>query len=154
MSRNQLRRPTVRTTPRITDNLLFAVLVSVLASALGTTVVSTAAARGTGNGSPRWSAQDRTTLRSLSLTSLGPVPADPSNMNAQALRIESQPGTGFERGIVLARHSLHASRVEARPILVDLREVPADSIAGWDLVACPDGCRLRYAGRGRLATTC
>jgi hypothetical protein len=87
-------------------------------------------------------------------TSYDDVPADPSNMNAQALRIESQPGTGFERGIVLARYSLHASRVEARPILVDLREVPAESIAGWDLVAFPDGCRLRYAGRGRLATAC
>ena len=27
-------------------------------------------------------------------------PADPSNMNAQALRIESQPGTGFERWLL------------------------------------------------------
>ena len=82
------------------------------------------------------------------------VPADPANMNAQALRIESQPGTGFERGIVLARYSLHASRVESRPILVDLREVPSDSLAGWDLIAFPDGCRLRYAGGGRLSTVC
>jgi hypothetical protein len=82
------------------------------------------------------------------------IPADPTNMNAQALRIESQPGTGFERGIVLARYSLHPSRVEARPILVDLREVPSEAIAGWDLVAFPDGCRLRYAGRGRLSTVC
>src|SRR5206468_1136663 len=54
------------------------------------------------------------------------VPSDPSNMNAQALRIESQPGTGFERGIVLARHSLHRSRNEPRPILFDLREVPIE----------------------------
>jgi hypothetical protein len=82
------------------------------------------------------------------------VPSDPGNMNAQALRIESQPGTGFERGIVFSKHSLHASRNAARPILLDLREVPADTLAGWDLVAFPDGCRLRYAGHGRLAATC
>jgi len=82
------------------------------------------------------------------------APADPSNMNAQALRIESQPGTGFERGIVLARYSLHASRAEPRPILVDLREVPSESLASWDLIAFPDGCRLRYAGGGRLSTVC
>jgi hypothetical protein len=82
------------------------------------------------------------------------VPADPANLNAQALRIESQPGTGFERGIVLARHSLHASRNEARPIFLDLREVSADQLAGWDLVAFADGCRLRYAGEGRLSMVC
>jgi hypothetical protein len=82
------------------------------------------------------------------------VPDDPANMNAQALRIESQPGTGFERGIVLARYSLHGSRNEPRPILIDLREVPSESLASWDLVAFPDGCRLRYAGGGRLTTIC
>jgi hypothetical protein len=82
------------------------------------------------------------------------VPADPANMNAQALRIESQPGTGFERGITFARHSLHASRNEARPIVLDLREVPVDEVAGWDLVAFADGCRLRYLGRGRLDVAC
>ncbi len=82
------------------------------------------------------------------------VPEDSSNMNAQALRLESQPGTGFERGIVLARHSLHASPIEPRPILLDLREVPSDAVAAWDLVAFPDGCRLRYAGHGQLTTLC
>jgi len=82
------------------------------------------------------------------------VPADPANLNAQALRIESQPGTGFERGVVLAQHSLHASRNEPRPILLDLREVTPDQIGGWDLVAFPDGCRLRYAGGGRLSVWC
>ena len=82
------------------------------------------------------------------------VPADPANLNAQALRIESQPGTGFERGIVLSKYSLHASRKEPRPILVDLREVPVESILSWDLIAFPDGCRLRYRGGGRLATSC
>lgn len=82
------------------------------------------------------------------------IPADPANLNAQALRIESQPGTGFERGIVLARHSLHASRNEARPILLDLREVPPNDLTTWDLMAFPDGCRLRYRGQGVLTTEC
>jgi hypothetical protein len=82
------------------------------------------------------------------------VPSDPGNMNAQALRIESQPGTGFERGIVLGKDSLHASRNEPRPILIDLREVPSAALATWDLIAFPDGCRLRYAGGGRLDTVC
>ena len=82
------------------------------------------------------------------------VPADPQNMNAQALRIESQPGTGFERGIVLSKYSLHASRNEPRPILFDLREVPAAVLADWDLFAFPDGCRLRYAGHGSMVAVC
>jgi hypothetical protein len=87
-------------------------------------------------------------------TQYSEVPDDPSNMNSQALRLESQPGTGFERGIVLAKYSLHASRTEPRPILLDLREVPPGDIAGWDLIAFPDGCRLRYAGNGQLTTAC
>lgn len=82
------------------------------------------------------------------------VPDDPTNMNSQALRIESQPGTGFERGVVLAKYSLHASRREIRPVLLDLREVPASDIADWDLIAFPDGCRLRYAGNGTFTTAC
>lgn len=82
------------------------------------------------------------------------VPRDPANMNAQALRIESQPGTGFERGIVLAKHSLHPSRTESRPILVDLREVPSAMLDTWDLVAFPDGCRLRYVRGGQITTVC
>jgi hypothetical protein len=87
-------------------------------------------------------------------TAYDQLPTDPANMNAQALRIESQPGTGFERGVVFAKHSLHASRTEPRPILLDLREVQADTFSTWDLIAFPDGCRLRYAGRGRLSTVC
>ena len=82
------------------------------------------------------------------------LPPDPANMNAQALRIESQPGTGFERGVVFAEHSLHASRTEPRPILLDLREVSESTFAAWDLIAFPDGCRLRYAGKGRISTVC
>ena len=82
------------------------------------------------------------------------IPADPANLNAQALRIESQPGTGFERGITLGKHSLHASRNEPRPILIDLREVSAEALETWDLFAFPDGCRLRYGGEGRLSAAC
>ena len=82
------------------------------------------------------------------------IPSDAGNMNAQALRIEAQPGTGFERGIVLAEHSLYPSRNESRPILIDLREVRAETLATWDLFAFPDGCRLRYFGRGWLQTVC
>jgi hypothetical protein len=82
------------------------------------------------------------------------VPSDPANMNAQALRIESQPGTGFERGIVLSKYSLHPSRNVPRPILIDLREVPRDVLAHWDLIAFPDGCRLRYGGGGKLDSFC
>jgi hypothetical protein len=82
------------------------------------------------------------------------VPAEPGNLDSQALRLESQPGTGFERGIVLAQNSLHASRKEPRPILIDLREVPPETLATWDLFAFPDGCRLRYAGQGRLDVSC
>jgi len=94
------------------------------------------------------------TFKTRADTRYDEIPAEPANMNAQALRIESQPGTGFERGIVLAKHSLHPSRVEARPILIDLREVPAATLAGWDLFAFPDGCRLRYAGNGEFSSTC
>lgn len=82
------------------------------------------------------------------------APLDPGNINSQAVRIESQPGTGFERGIVLGHHSLHASQNEARPILIDLRDVAEADVESWDLVRFPDGCALRYAGKGKLATVC
>lgn len=55
---------------------------------------------------------------------------------------------------MFAKYSLHASRNESRPILLDLRDVPADTLAGWDLIALPDGCRLRYAGGGQFTTSC
>jgi len=47
-----------------------------------------------------------------------PLP-DPANMGSQALRIESQPGTGFERGIVFAPIALHRSRTLERPVAID-----------------------------------
>ena len=46
------------------------------------TLVSTAMARSQREGAPRWSAEERATLRSLALSSLGPLPPDPSNRYA------------------------------------------------------------------------
>src|SRR6476646_7750432 len=43
------------------------------------TVISAAAVQTRGLAGPRWSKAERETLRSLSLSSLGPLPADPSN---------------------------------------------------------------------------
>jgi cytochrome c peroxidase len=52
----------------------YVALALTLVGALGTTIVSVACAR-----SPRWTAREREMLRSLSLSSLEPLPADPSN---------------------------------------------------------------------------
>lgn len=82
------------------------------------------------------------------------APVDPANMGSQALRIESQPGTGFERGIVFAPISLHASRNFARPAALDLSEMSAGDLAGVDIIRFPDGCALRYGGRGQLVRAC
>ena len=46
------------------------------------TVISAAAVQTRGLAGPRWSKAERETLRSLSLSSLGPLPADPSNRYA------------------------------------------------------------------------
>jgi len=46
------------------------------------TVISAAAVQTRGLAGPRWSKAERETLRSLSLSSLGPFPADPSNRYA------------------------------------------------------------------------
>jgi hypothetical protein len=81
-------------------------------------------------------------------------PSDPANMNTQALRVESQPGTGFERGIVFANISLHASRNLARPVAIDFGEMDRASVEGIDLMRFPDGCSVIYLGRGQLGTKC
>ena len=64
-------------------------------------------------------------------------PPDPANMNAQALRIESQPGTGFERGIVFAQISLHVSRNVARPVAIDFEEIDEAAVEGIDVMCFP-----------------
>jgi hypothetical protein len=81
-------------------------------------------------------------------------PSDPANMNAQALRIESQPGTGFERGIVFAGISLHVSRNVARPVAIDFAEMDEAAVESIDVMRFPDGCSLVYVGQGILRTRC
>jgi hypothetical protein len=81
-------------------------------------------------------------------------PPDPANMNAQALRIESQPGTGFERGIVFAQISLHVSRKVARPVAIDFAEMDEAAVEGIDVMRFPDGCSVVYLGHGMLGTRC
>ena len=79
------------------------------------------------------------------------VPADPGNANSQALRIESQPGTGFARGIVFAPISLHATAAQERPVAIDFSET---TLEGVDLMRFPDGCTMIYRGRGWLDVVC
>jgi len=73
------RRSFFRTLTRFRRSALFAVAVSALASLAGATVVSVAAARTPSRG---WTTEQRTLLRSLSLSSLGPLAADASNKYA------------------------------------------------------------------------
>lgn len=61
------------------NSAVFAILVSTIAGVGGATFVSVAAARGVQLYSSGWSAAERATLRSLSLTSLEPLAPDPSN---------------------------------------------------------------------------
>ncbi len=71
-------------------------------------------------------------------------PAQPMNVDSQALRIESQPGTGFERGIVFAQYSLFPSARLARPAAIDLTEIPDAQIGNIDLIRIRQGVSLRY----------
>lgn len=71
-------------------------------------------------------------------------PLDPANMGSQALRIESQPGTGFERGIVFAPTALHWSRAFERPVAIDLSEIRDDQIGTVDIVRIRKDLALRY----------
>jgi hypothetical protein len=81
-------------------------------------------------------------------------PTDPANMDSQALRVESQIGTGFERGIVFAQISLHASRILARPVAIDFAEMDEAAVEAVDVMRFPDGCSVVYLGRGQLGTRC
>src|SRR4051794_34299950 len=68
-----------RTIARLRGSASFAIITSVVAGLLGTTLVSAAAAHDASQELPRWTAQERALLKSLSLTSLEPLAADPSN---------------------------------------------------------------------------
>jgi hypothetical protein len=71
-------------------------------------------------------------------------PADPANMGSQALRVESQPGTGFERGIVFAPTALHRSRALERPVAIDLSEISDEEIGGIDIIRIRNDLFVRY----------
>jgi len=70
--------------------------------------------------------------------------SDPANMGSQAMRIESQPGTGFERGIVFAPNSLHRSRTIERPVAIDLSEISDDAIVGIDIIRIRKDVSVRF----------
>ena len=72
-----------------------------------------------------------------------PLP-DPANMGSQALRIESQPGTGFERGIVFAPIALHRSRTLERPVAIDFSEISDDEIGSVDIIRIRKDVSVRY----------
>ena len=69
---------------------------------------------------------------------------DPANMGSQALRIESQPGTGFERGIVFAPAALHWSRTTAVPVAIDLSEIGDEQIGSIDIIRIRKDVSVRY----------
>jgi len=71
-------------------------------------------------------------------------PADAMNVGTQALRIESQIGTGFERGIVFDATALHRSRTMARPAALDFSELSDDDISQVDLIRIRKDVTLRY----------
>src|SRR5689334_13022771 len=64
---------------RFRASAAFAIMVPSMAGIMGTSLVSIAAERGRTATSARWTEAERSQLRSLSLGSLGPLPADPSN---------------------------------------------------------------------------
>jgi cytochrome c peroxidase len=80
MSRTHLRPTRTRGRASLRGTSRVAVAVAVLTGALAATLAG--ATRAGSGGGPRWSAEQRAMLRSLSLSSLGPTPADPSNRYA------------------------------------------------------------------------
>jgi cytochrome c peroxidase len=80
MSRPRFRSVAARIVARARESATFAVLATVAASTLMTRLALGAAAHTPGaRGARGWTAEERATLRSLSLAALGPLPADPSN---------------------------------------------------------------------------
>ena len=77
---------------------------------------------------------------------------NPANVDSQALRIESEGGTGFERGIVFAPDSLFPSSKERTPVVIDYKEVPLEKLKTWALTRYPDGWCDYYIGRGQIIT--
>jgi len=69
-------------------------------------------------------------------------PGRPMNANSIAYWITAQPGTGFERGLVFDSVSLKATN--ARPVAIDLSDVPDDQIGDIDLIRIRKDVSLRY----------
>ena len=67
---------------RLRDRVILVITMALLAGALGTTWARAVTARTPSASGGRWTAEERATLRSLSLASLEPLPADPSNRHA------------------------------------------------------------------------
>lgn len=82
------------------------------------------------------------------------VPLDPMNVASQALRIDAQPGTGFERGIAFGPSALSPSPAVATPAAIDLSEMNLATVQRVDLIRFPDGCSVVYLGHGQLGTRC
>jgi len=78
MSTSPNRSALARVIARVRASAAFAIIASAIVGLLGTTLVSVAAAHGASQ-SPRWTAEERALLKSLSLRSLEPLPPDPSN---------------------------------------------------------------------------
>ena len=79
---NSLRSTALVAARRFRNSATFAVVVAVIASVLGTTLVSTACARAAAMSGARWTKEQREMLRSLSISALEPLGADPSNAHA------------------------------------------------------------------------
>ena len=72
----------------------------------------------------------------------GVNPGQPMNANSIAYWITAQPGTGFERGLVFDSISLRATN--ARPVAIDLSDIPDDQIGIIDLIRIRKDVSLRY----------
>jgi|SRR5215470_2837319 len=82
------------------------------------------------------------------------VPTDPMNVDSQGLRIDSQPGTGFERGIAFGPSALSPSPARAIPAAIDFSDMTLATVQKADLIRFPDGCSVIYLGHGQLGTRC
>jgi hypothetical protein len=76
------------------------------------------------------------------------------NAASQAMRIDAQLGTGFERGIAFGPNALSPSPARATPAAIDLSEMNLAAVQKADLIRFPDGCSVVYLGHGQLGTRC
>ena len=81
----------------------------------------------------------------------GPHPGGPMNDNSIAYWTTSQSGTGFQRGLVFDRGSLHAGDGQ-RPAAIDLSDLSDEEIGRVDLIRIRRGVTLRYDPATRQLT--